>query len=361
MKSNPFLGGFLLLIASGAWAATDNWSDSVVAALTQKNREALERLLSKGSQGNDPVSAFANVAIGLRGKPEADRCLLQFSRAFEDPIVSGFGDESFNAYGGTVVDTTVPAKAREFLLRTMVLTSRKLSPAYQDSLLPVMSRLLNGPESSKDLQVLALQCLGRVPTGKGSSVFRDFLISSDPALRTAAYQGLGSKVHANRVSNHRDGNAEIFEDLVRLSADGIDLAQVKVLALMGEDYSRSYLLSKCAGDAEKIRTAFAFDSGVDHLPLIKEAVRLMQVGGQEPTLGKAVIQGVGEPQEVIGGLLAGADTDMLRGLQLLKLFPAHIPRHGPAIRAYEGSQNQAVRQAAVALIPFLPTYSERAE
>ncbi|HLP43142.1 MAG TPA: hypothetical protein VK465_16675 [Fibrobacteria bacterium] len=265
------------------------------------------------------VFVFCLVTAAASATPWSDallRALLTENWALEQD----FTGSSQWAYTQVALDPRVEGETRLAVLRSMLRARARLDGDHQDSLFKTTLDLTDNAEAPGPLRAFALTQLGSQPSLPGFKVFLPFVNGHDEGLKAAAFQGLASRILANRRAGRGAENRAIFATLRTAPTVPLELDRVRAIATLSEDYSRSYLLDRCRGDAARIAAIFHRDEGVQHPGLILEALDLMD-GPAAGLMRKALRQGLKVPPAVIAAFQKGSARERAAALQLQRLFP----------------------------------------
>ncbi|MDB5048644.1 MAG: hypothetical protein JWO30_1715 [Fibrobacteres bacterium] len=344
------------------------WSDSLANAILSKNHPLQRRLVESRPGQCTAVTGLQSVAMVLQSR-QADTMTLQLRPkakvtgpwsvpAFEWALKPDFGDACYPEFEHAALDSTAPETFRMAVLNVMLEGAKKLGAVPPSATHSAMMSILFSSGTSMALKAFVLQKSGKMAESSYEQDFSPFLRSNDSTLREAAFQGLIRKINDNGFAGKKTENKAIFTAFKKLVLQPISLGQVGVLATLREDYSRDFLLAKCAGDRQKLAVIFIRDGNVRHAGLIAEAAKQLRAVANPAALEKAVSQGIKDPEGTIGRLLEGSPGELLDGLTLLRVFPKNAASHASLIIEMSKSFNPELNAAAQDLLPYLPTASK---
>ncbi|HLP41488.1 MAG TPA: hypothetical protein VK465_08280 [Fibrobacteria bacterium] len=301
-----------------AVASATPWSEALIQSLTAEDPAETERLIETRSRDGGLASDFAEVASWIRSsgnKSHAAFLQLRLTWILEQD----FDRSSYGAYAQVVRDPLVEGETRLALLRSMLCARARLDGDHQDSLFETTLELADDVEAPGPLRAFALTQLGSQPSLPGFKVFLPFVNGRDDELKAAAFQGLGRRILANRREGRGAENRAIFAALRAAFAVPLEIDRVMAMATLSEDYSRTYLLERCRGDATRIAAIFHHDEDLQHKELILEALELME----KPNIGlmqKAIRHGLKNPPAMIAILKKGSTRERVAALKLQRIF-----------------------------------------
>jgi hypothetical protein len=344
-----------LICAAAAFAGS--WSDSLVAAIQKGNHSKEHQLLDLKAGQCEAVTGLKSVALALQSYSEAGRAgsgplRVWNSRMFEWAMRPHFRDACYSEFARNALDSTAPESFRSAVLNVMLSNAGKLKTTPPAALHTAMRSILSSGTSSTSLKAFVLRHSGPLSTSTYAD-FSPYLTSEDSTLKESAFDGLIQNINRNGLSGKKEENREIFNAFKGLVSQPITLGQVRVIATIREDYSRDYLLTKCAGDAKKIAAIFLRDGKVAHTGLIAEAATRIRMDANPSALQKAVAQGMKDPEWNIDRLLSGSSNDLKDGLTLLRAFPKLAADHAAIIQQKSQSPDPETKSAAQNLLPYL--------
>lgn len=330
------------------------WSEALLAALGQKDFRAARTLILAHEPGCGFVADYSELESGLKRNPGAAEQAAKFRREFRLGMDRAFSEACLASFERKAGDTTASPEGRTEWLHAMLSGRNKLHAANRAALSTFLLDLLRRGSTPGPMQVLVLANLDKQPSADAPAVYFEFLNAGDSTVRNAAYKGLMGKVRANRRAGNKTANRALFNALIASDSASRSLNQVRVLATLGENYARDYLLAHCSGDRTRMAALFYRDDSLTHSGILQEAVTLLAAAPADAALRKAIRYGTKNPGHVIDTFLAGQNAETLAGMRMLDLFPEYAPAHESTIRTAAQSGNEAIRSAARALLPYLP-------
>jgi hypothetical protein len=344
-----------------AAAFASSWSDSLAAAIKKNNHTRLRQLMDARPGRCEAVNDLRRVATLLPPKPDTGRSVLHGKHrpagpwsvsAFEWALRPDFNEACFPVFERNALDSAAPETFRVAVLNVISEGAQKLDSTGLVSLHATLKSILNSSTTSATMKTCALRKVGAMPLSSYED-FSPLFAATDTTVRDAAYQGLIRKLSDNGHAGKKEENKAIFATFSKSVSQPMTMNQVRVIATFREDYSRDFLLAKCAGDAKKIAVAFIRDGDVRHQGLIAEASKLLRAEANPAALEKAVAQGVKDPGTIINGLLAGSAGNQKDGLSLMKAFPKIAVEHASFVEQKSQSSDPETKEAAQKLLPYL--------
>ncbi|HLP43605.1 MAG TPA: hypothetical protein VK465_19035 [Fibrobacteria bacterium] len=305
-----------------AAAAATPWSEALLRALLTEDWEEADSLIETGSREGGLASDFTEIAAWIRASGNKNHAAFLQLR-LDWALDKDFNGSSQRAYTEVVLDPRVEGETRLALLRVMLRARARMDGDHQDSLFKTTLDIAGNAEAPGPLRAFALAQLGSQPALPDFKVFLPFVNGNDEGLKAAAFQGLAGRILANRWAGRSAENRAIFAALRAAPNVPLELDRVRAVATLSEDYSRTYLLDRCRGDAARIAVIFHRDEGVQHPGLILEALNLMDGPAAGP-MRKALLHGLKDPPVVIATLKKGSARERAAALKLQGLFPESL-------------------------------------
>ena len=330
------------------------WSDSVLTAIGMGDRIAVFKLAMNRKPSCDFVTGYAGMLKQRRASPVRLDSVYHFSREVSALLASNAVEACYESYRSALEDTTLPEVVRVSVLNSMLSKVAKFGSEKKSAFISSQEGLLSRSNTPKSLKRQILINWNRSAPGAGPQILLRTLGSQDSVVREAAYQGLAIRVKKNRHAGNTGANRVLYDSLLRRDSASQSINQVRVIASIGENYARDYLLAHCAGDSRKIAAIIYRDDSLTHLGLVREALRLASSGVGDRELEKALRQGTKDPEKVLEKLIDGSAPDTTAGLELMKIFPQYALANEAVIRAKAQSADSLARKASEALLPLLP-------
>jgi hypothetical protein len=351
----PLAGALVCALVTGCTAVGPGQDDSPA----RKEESTAANPTSKSqppAQASGPpemsVQQFAGEVQRLShaGKSAA---FADLARNFEGRLTRGVRAHNLTDYVTQIRGAGLPPEARAVALRSLIEGRKSLGqPALEDHL-QALTDILGDQDLAPELKSVVLRKIGAHPALADHGLFRPFLRSGDQHLRASAFRGLSSFIIAARRRQDAPLNRRILAELTADPAPRVDVELVRALALTGLDESRRFVLERAKGQPELLATFLFHDPTGGHRETVSEALDLVTAGPADQDLVNALHQNLEDPSPLVAGFLAGDGADTLRGLKLLRLFPARVPQHAATIRQRLTSPDRELRRAALALVPHL--------
>jgi len=282
----------------------------------------------------------------------------RLAQVFDKPLMAAFGDEALPTLEGELSNSSAPMEAKLILLKVMMRGNRKLSAENQAHVHDFLMGLVRSEQTSPELRTAVARKLGLHPQTKDPSVYYPLLSSPDSLLRSSAFRGLGQMAKRFRAEGDQAANKRLFDALASNAPTMLELDRVRVLSLIGEDYARDYLFSRCEGDRERVATIFFHDPNMEHDRFIADALRLTEDRHSGYEMENAIRYGVRSPTKLVDKLLFGTDEEIELGMNLMKVFPGTVARHEQFIQEFFLSKDEGLRTAALRLVPYFSKPAE---
>lgn len=153
------------------------------------------------------------------------------------------------------LDEASQLQMMQVLLQGAVSLSTKRKAEFSE----ILTQILDQNSASSKLKAAVLSNLPLFPGVAEEKSYYRFIASPDSLLKSAAYTGLGKKIRLNKDAKKSSNNQKIFKTLTQAGGSNSDLDQIRIIATMGEKYSRDYLLSLFQNDSEKMALIQTYD------------------------------------------------------------------------------------------------------
>jgi hypothetical protein len=312
---------------------SSTWSDKVLEAVGANRLDSAKAMILAREPGCGIVSDYSALKQGFAQSPGLAKSGVKIDREIQFILNRNFTNACFTTYRDYVADSTKAESARIPILQLMFGRDHVLNASNKTALGICLGSLLGKASTPSPMKSRILKGISRYAAGADCGAYAAFFTAQDSLLRTSAYQGLAGRVRKNRHSGDTAGNRSIFNALVVLDSASAGINQLKVIASISENYSRDYLLPRCAGSADRIKEVFYRDADLSHPGLIKEAVKLLSQNPNDESLKKAIRYGTQDPWSNAEPLLTGTTQEKEQGLRLLELFPKVASDHEAEIQA----------------------------
>ncbi|GEM_PF-5976028 len=353
--TRSFLFKSIMLVAMAATVAEcETWSDSLITALSNGNPASVRRLNHKHPLSCEFVLAYAGLVKTPKSIPGGLESLARFDEDIAFILRQNVTNSCITPYQKALGDTGISVGLREKFLEALICGGYKLSAAKKREMSTYFTGLLGTASTPSVLKSRILVDLDRYTASTDNRAYLGLAASQDTAVRSAALRGLASKIRRNRHAGQGDANHAIFDALLKEDSASHDLEQVRTLATISEDYARNYLLVHCAGDPDQMAAIFYRDESLDHLGIIKEALRILNTEAPNRNLAKALQGGTKHPDAVVAQLIRGPNQDTEKGLQLLAYYPKYAAGYAQVIRDGAKSADPGIKRVSEGLTPNLP-------
>lgn len=293
-----------------------------LAILTLPGTSAASGSDGSGLAQSPPLTPFSladSIESGGDGRLGSDGGAML---RYRHPLAKGLKNSTCSAYLTAASDTAAPDAARALLLTVLADKYPKLSVPNQEAVQGLLTEILQEEQASSRLKARALIELARIPAPVASALFLSGLQSPDTALRSASCRALAGRMRMNRRRGQASANQEIFQGLKTQYDAEPSLAVFRALAMVGEEYSRSYLAGKIASQSARLAEVFRLDEHCDHVGLAKAALGALEDPAHGQDVAAALRYGLKEPDQLLATLRAGSAGDKALATRLLNVFPA---------------------------------------
>lgn len=311
----------LLVMARASMASSaPTTSDPVATSLNQGDVQAAYHALLYEEAGAKVAPLFADESKLSASDPTLRSRLNKVALAFDTRLRKEMNSLTFATYRQLAGDPALSEPDRIRLISPMVDGVSKLRQAQKDTLKAFLKAILVSGVSSKMKASLLVQATRIVAIGLDEKTLLAFCRSSDTTIRKSAFHGLICTIAHNRDLGRSTPNQTVFDSLKGDGSRIPDAFQVLVLASIGEDYARDYLLSKCGTDAVKLVAIIRHDPYLKHPGLVAAALSFSKDTPQGVATRSALRSSLKEPAWVADQIGSGANPDSAKADELRKLM-----------------------------------------
>jgi hypothetical protein len=318
--NRPVTLPLLFLQLSSTAFGLDLASDPVARALGKGDLKTAYHSILYEEEGSKIAAVFSAESKQANSDAVLKSRLDKVGSAFDQRLNRELNSFTFTTYRQLASDVNLNEQDRMRLIIPMIQGTSRLKAAQKDTLKIYLKGLLGSAVSAKMKAGLMIQAT-RIPSiAVDGKTLLPFCRSADSSLRKAAYRGLICTIAHNKESGNPGQNQVLFDSLKGDDSKTPDSYQVLVLATIGEDYARDFLLSKCASDAVKLVSIIRHDPYLKHPGLVSAALAFSKDTPQGIATRQALRYGLREPAWVAGQIASGPSADSAKADELRKLM-----------------------------------------
>lgn len=310
---------FPLLSAMNAFSL-DAAADSITQSLGRGDLRSAYRGILSEKDGSKIASVFYQESKRGLTDPVLKSRMEKVAEAFERRLRREMNPLTFAAYRKFASDTGLGEGDRMRFIIPMVEGESGLRPLQKDTLKSFLKALLATGISAKMKAGLLVQATRSISVGLDGKELLPFFRSPDSTIRKAALNGLVRVVRRNRDRGDAEPNRAVFDSIKGNAAYVPDRFDVLVLAAIGEDFSRDYLLSRCGKDAAKLAAVIKHDPCLKHPGLTYAALAFPKTTPQGMATREALRYGLKDPDWVAGQIASGSFNDPAKAEELRKVM-----------------------------------------